>query len=348
MEIFAAAVKILAQDVLLFGVVSVVGLLALVWLVFGSKPLRQWLGVSMPRYWSKLSPSLHAFAYAFFIVLVYSIGASFRAAADEWISDKPGKHLYLKDLWLLRDYPYLKKKHNEVVDRDKVEKLYREDAQNHTDKALKLYALAELVEHAEEASGKRINPELACRLKAYKAPKKDPIPEQENCSKSMNNKSYEAIEEVSRFYHLIKHLPLGADDSKPNKYDSDSVRANLVVDFMRLLAFLFFILAIAAALAIGRKLVVCVFQLKSKAWRPAIKPRWALVICIVSLIGYVSSAAAWQALEIDNNKIMFRKYFASTFAEKRVPEVNPVIADLNSDLSELGLTVNTTKQNNRK
>ena len=360
MEIFAEALKILAADVLLFGAFSVVGLLAALWLVCGNKPLKKWLATSVPFYWSILSPAFRAFFFAFFVVLVYIIGASFRAAADEWISDKPAKHAYLKNFWLNTDYAYPKKddytgkneleKFEAMELRKTIQEFFAKDARKHTDKALKLHALAELIQHAEEATPQTVNSPLACRLKAYSAKAMRDIEPQKTCTMQdvIGNKSYEAIEEASRIYHWIKQMQIAADYSLSNRYDSETLRANLVIDFMRLTAFLSFMVAIAAVLGIFRKIIAYIFRIKSKIWLPTLKLPWIIVIFVSALISYMSAAAAWQALEIELNKITFRKYFAGGHAEKKGEESNRALADLNTDLRDLGLLINTSKPNTEK
>lgn len=342
MDIFIEAVKILAQDILLFGVISFVGLLACIWLVCGSKPLKKWFSVSMRLYWSKLNTTMRGFAFVFSIILLYSVGASFRAAADEWMSDKPARHMGLKDLWLLTDYPYAKEKHRNPNDVENiVEKAYKKDARKHTDKALKLYAMAELVEHAEEAAPLKTKTKLGCRLKTYSTQGKNLEQVNKNCGPAevINNEYYEAIEEVSLYYQFIKHREIVRANSIANKYDSASSQANLVINFMRLTAFLSFLLAIAALLAITRKMLVCLFRIKSKAWLPAIRLGWTAGILILSLLTYLGAAAAWQALEIKNNKTIFRHYFVNGSAEVSEAATNKVIADINKDLHELGLMI---------
>lgn len=350
MEIFAEALKILAADVLLFGVFSVVGLLVALWLVFGNKPLKKWLAKSVPPLWATESKSFRIFFYAFFIILTYVVGASFRAAADEWISAKPKWHLNLKDIWLLRDYAYSKQHGDASTDKDDLRESYVKDARKHTDKALKIYSLADLVDHAEHGLPKTVNSTLACRLKTYRGSAIESITKAKICDpiRTIGNANYEAIEEVSRFYHTIREVQIARESAAQNKLDVTTGRANLVIDFARLAAFLFFAVAIAAALAIIRKIAICLFDLNRKKWLPTVKAGWIAIILLVSLIGYLGSAAAWQALEVDHNKIIFRKYFAGGYLEKKDKATNPVLSEIDIELRDLGLLINTAKPNAEK
>lgn len=375
MEILAEALKILAADVLLFGVISVIGLLVALWLVFGNKSL-QISTVNFVRvYWDKLSPSWRMLPIAFIVILMYLIGASFRAAADEWISAKPHWHLGLKDLWLLKDYAYGKKdkdhdkadtnpteyqiiprenEENETA-KDRLKRVYLADARKHTDKALKIYALADLIDHAEHASPRKgSTTAFACRLRIYRlsdkvsAIKLSPLIPTCRLASDDWNPTYEAIEEVSRFYHKIRQMQIAREHSGSYKYDSVAGRLNLVIDFARLVAFLFLLLALAAFLNLILKGIIALFRINKKTWMPTTKTIWVSLVFCISIGGYIVSAMAWQTLEINNNKNIFRKYFVSGYEEKKEAAQNTAGDSLEEDLHDLGLLIKSAKSSTER